>query len=70
MPYSWANISRDGTTYTAQTTTRESESVDTQSLLSLGSVQGGATKIIYRGPSTNPTDGPPPPLTVVGWTTM
>lgn len=68
--YPWANISRDGTTYAAQTTNMESESADTQSILYLDSVQGGTTKIIYRGPITSPIDNPQSTLSVVGWTTM
>lgn len=68
--YPWANISRDGTTYAAQTTGMESESVDTQSILYLGSVQGGPTKIIYRGPIVNSIYDSPSTLSVVGWTIM
>ena len=68
--YPWANISRDGTTYVAQTTTMDSESIDIHSTLYLGSVQGGTTKSIYSGPITNPTDNPLSTLSVVGWTTM
>ncbi len=67
--YPWANISRDGTTYAVQTTGMESESADTQSLLYLGSVKGGTTKMIYRGPIVDPIYDPPFTLSVVGWTT-
>ncbi len=68
--YPWANISRDGTTYAAQTTTIVSESIATYSTLYLGSVQGGTTKNIYSGPITSPTDNLQSTLSVVGWTTM
>lgn len=68
--YPWANISRDGTTYAAQTTTMVSESADTYTTLYLGAVQGGTTKSIYRGPLTGPTNALQSTLSVVGWTTM
>jgi pimeloyl-ACP methyl ester carboxylesterase len=67
--YSWANISRDGTSYAAQTTTYTSNTTATFSLY-IGSVQGGATKSIYGGSGTSTTGNLQSGFSIIGWTTM
>ena len=68
--YPWANISRDGTTYAAQTTTITSNTTATYSLY-IGSVQGGAPKSIYGGSGTGTIGNLlQSNFSVMGWTTM